>query len=83
MSTFNDEQKATLRGLLNNHLFREAMDNALGEVWRLKAGAEGLEANALANAYKEGSTAVLSALFKQAGETREPAPKPARLNHRA
>lgn len=61
-----EKEQSDLRSILENLLFRKALDLALKEVWRKKRGAESLEAAAMAYNHQSGACDLLDELFSLA-----------------
>jgi hypothetical protein len=76
-----EDQKADLRGMLENKLMTLAMEEALRETWRRKGGAETLEAAAMAYNHLAGASGVLDELFSMAESKEKISITPRKLRH--
>lgn len=69
--------------LLNSPVYKRAVTESLGALWKARKGASTVEESALAHKYHEGACDVLEGLYTLAAMKREFAPSAGKLRHDA
>ena len=81
MDEWNAQDKAELRQLLESRIYKRAVSESLGALWKGRKGAVTVEESALAHKYHEGACDVLEGLHLLAKVKAEFAPSPGKLRH--
>lgn len=83
MEEWNEHDKGELRMLLSSAIYKRAVSDSLGALWKARKAASTVEESALAHKYHEGACDVLEGLHLLAAVKREFAPSPSKLRHDA